>query len=86
MYNKFHSFISIRKKNRQQIQQCELGGKQGGSAINGKEKRWQRGLEQSAAYQLTQGVKQKEKGNERKSQLSFFLKSTEKTIDTVVYL
>ena len=44
------------------------------SAINGKEKRWQRGLEQSAAYQRTQGVKQKGKINESKSQLRFFKK------------
>ena len=56
------------KKNRQQIQQCELGGQKGvnrveigldwkkgtscvESAINGEEKRWKRGQEQSAAYQ-----------------------------------
>ena len=31
------------------------------SAINGKEKRWKRGQEQSAAYQQTHGVKQKGK-------------------------
>ena len=42
------------------------------SAINEKEKRWKRVLEQSAAYQWTQGVKQKGKSNESKSQLSFF--------------
>ena len=42
------------------------------SAINEKEKRWKRGLEQSAAYQWTQGVKQKGKSNESKSELSFF--------------
>ena len=61
------------------------GGKHGGnwiglkegtscveSAINEKEKRWKRGLEQSAAYQWTQGVKQKGKSNGSKSQLSFF--------------
>ena len=45
---------------------------QSSSAINEKEKRWKRGLEQSAAYQWTQGVKQKEKSNESKSELSFF--------------
>ena len=38
------------------------------SSISGREKRWKRGLEQSAAYQ---GVKQKGKSNESKSQLSF---------------
>ena len=76
-------------KNRQQIQQCELGGKKGvnrveigldwkkgtscvENAINEKEKRWKRGLEQSAAYQWAQGVKQKGKSNESKSELSFF--------------
>ena len=61
------------------------GGKQGGhwiglkegescveSAMNEKEKRWKRGLEQSAAYQWAQGVKQKGKSNESKSELSFF--------------
>ena len=55
------------------------------SAINEKEERWKRGLEQSAAYQWTQGIKQKGKSNESKSQLTF-LKSNENTIDTVVYL
>ena len=34
----------------------------------------------------TRGVKQKGKSNKSKSQLSFFKKSNEKTVDTVVYL
>ena len=50
------------------------------SAINKKEKRWKRGLEQSAAYQWTHGVKRKGKSNESKAQLRF-LKNYEKTID-----
>ena len=46
-------------------------------------KDWKRGLEQSAAYQWTQGVlKEREKVTESKSQLSFFL-SNEETVDTV---
>ena len=57
------------------------------SAINEKEKRWKRGLEQSAAYQWTKGVKQKGKSNESKSQLSFLKKVMKKLlIDSVVYL
>ena len=48
--------------------------------MNEKEKRLKRGLEQSAAYQWTQRVKQKGKSNESKSELSF-LKINEKTID-----
>ena len=50
------------------------------SAINGKEKRWKRGLEQSAAYRWTQDVKQKGKSNESKSQLSFFKKVMKKLL------
>ena len=63
-----------------------LDGKKGTScvegAMNGKEKRWKRGLEQSAAYQWTQGVKQKGKVT-KVSHNKFFQKSNEKSIDTV---
>ena len=63
------------------------GGKQGGNWIGLKEgdilcrkcDQWNQcaingkcGLEQSAAYQWTQGVKQKGKSNESKSELSLF--------------
>ena len=49
-------------------------------SIDGKEKRWKRGLEQSVAYQWTQGVKQKGKSNESKSQLDFFKKVMKKLL------